>query len=125
LMRDSLDLFAVEVGRLVAVGLLDDEVAELCGQRHEWGQADRTATRYGRQRGYICVGGQKIGIERPRVRSTTGEGEVPLTRYAELQRPETLPEAFLRRMVRGVSTRDYEGVIDVASTGCGVKKSSV
>lgn len=125
LLRHSLDLFAVEIGRRVAVGLLDDEVAELCGRRHEWGQADRTATRYGRQPGYICVGGQKIGIERPRVRSTTGAGEVPLTRYEELQQPDTLPEAFLRRMVRGVSTRDYEGVIDVAGTGCGVKKSSI
>lgn len=125
LMQESLDQFAVEIGRRVAVGLLDDEVEQLCGQRHEWGQAERIATRHGRQQGYICVGGQKIGIQRPRVRSTRGQGEVPLARYEDLQRRDTLAEAFLRRMVRGVSTRDYEGVIDLAATGCGVKKSSV
>jgi transposase-like protein len=125
LLQNSLDLFAVEIGRRVAVGLLDDEVAQLCGPRHQWGRMDRRATRYGRQPGYICVGGQKIRIERPRVRSTTGDGEIHLERYEQLQRPDALPEAFLRRMVRGVSTRDYEQVIDLAAEGCAVKKSSV
>lgn len=126
LLRDSLDVFAMEIGRRVAVGLLEDEVEQLCGRRHEWGQAGRTATRYGRQGGYICVGGQKTRIQRPRVRSTMAEGgEVPLERYGQLQRPEALPQAFLRRMVRGVSTRDYAGVIDQTTAACGVKKSSV
>jgi transposase-like protein len=125
LLRDSLDLFAIEIGRWVAVALLDDEVAQFCGPRHQWGQPERVATRYGRQPGYICVGGQKLRIQRPRVRSTAGEGEVRLSRYEQLKRPDVLPQAFLRHMVRGVSTRDYEGVIDLAAEGCGVKKSSV
>jgi transposase-like protein len=36
-----------------------------------------------------------------------------------------MPEAALKRMVRGVSTRDYEQVVDLAREGCGVQKSSV
>jgi transposase-like protein len=126
LLRNSLDVFAIAIGRRVAVGLLEDEVEQLCGPRHDWDQAGRTATRYGRQQGYICVGGQKTRIQRPRVRSTTNHGgEVPLERYGQLQQPEALPQAFLRRLVRGVSTRDYEGVIDSTAAACGVKKSSV
>jgi putative transposase len=125
LLQQSLDQFAIEIGRRVALGLLEDEVQERCGPRHQWGQADREATRHGRQTGYVCVGGQKITIERPRVRSSDGSGEVTLARYAQLQRPEALPQAFLRRMVRGVSTRNYESVIDLANEGFGVKKSSV
>ena len=35
------------------------------------------------------------------------------------------PEAVLRRMVRGVSTRDYADVIDLRRVGFGVEKSSV
>ena len=48
-----------------------------------------------------------------------------LETYALLQRDEAMPEACLRRMVRGVSTRDYEAVVDLATKGFGVKKSSV
>ena len=36
-----------------------------------------------------------------------------------------MPQAVLRRMVRGVSTRDYANVIDLTRDGFGVKKSSV
>ena len=125
LLQDSLDTFAIEIGRRVAVGLLVDEVEELCGPKHQWGQQGRTATRHGSQPGYVCVGGQKLAIQRPRVRSTQGGGEVPLSRYGDLQRLDALPQGFLRRMVRGVSTRDYEGVIDLATEGFGVKRSSV
>lgn len=126
LMRQSLDGFAIEIGRQVAVQLLEDEVEQLCGPRHQWGQPGRTASRYGHQRGYVCLGGQKVRVSRPRVRSLgAGNSEVPLERYASLQQPEALPQAFLRRMVRGVSTRNYEGVVDLAAAACGVKKSSV
>jgi hypothetical protein len=59
------------------------------------------------------------------VRRADGGGEVPLETYARLQDPEAMPEAVLRRMIRGVSTRDYENVIDPTRDGFGVKKSSV
>ena len=36
-----------------------------------------------------------------------------------------MPRAVLRRMVRGVSTREYEHVVDMARDGFGVDKSSV
>jgi transposase-like protein len=55
------------------------------------------------------------------VRRTDGGGEVPLETYARLQ----APEAVLRRMARGVSTRDYADVIDLTRDGYGIQKSSV
>ena len=61
----------------------------------------------------------------PRVRRVDGGGEVALETYARLQSGDSMPQAVLRRMVRGVSTRDYESVIDVARDGFGVAKSSV
>ena len=66
-----------------------------------------------------------MAITRPRVRQDDGGGEVPLEMYACLQSPDAMPNAVLRRMVRGVSTRDYEQVIDLARDGFGVAKSSV
>ena len=66
-----------------------------------------------------------MAITRPRVRQANGGGEVPLEMYASLQSPDAMPNAVLRRMVRGVSTREYEQVIDLARDGFGVAKSSV
>ena len=124
LMQDSLEGLAVELGLLVASAILEDEVARLCGRRYER-QPDRSHTRYGRQRGVATLAGQKLPIDRPGVRRADGGGEVALEAYARLQSGEAMPEAVLRRMVRGVSTRDYEEVIDVARDGFGVAKSSV
>jgi putative transposase len=124
LMQDSLESLALKLGMLVASSLLEDEVTRLCGRRHER-QPHRTYTRYGHRRGTATLAGQKIAIARPRARHTDGGGEVPLETYARLQSPESMPEAVLRRIVRGVSTRDYANVIDLTRDGFGVEKSSV
>ena len=106
LMQDSLESLAVELGLLVASDILEDEVARLCGARYQH-QPGRTHTRYGRQGGVVTLAGQKLPIDRPRVRRADGGGEVPLETYARLHSPDAMPQAVLRRMVRGVSTRDY------------------
>jgi transposase-like protein len=123
-MQDSLESLALELGLLVAASLLEDEVTRLCGLRYQR-QVGRTYTRYGHQRGVATLSGQKVAIDRPRVRHTDGRGEVPLDIYARLQSPDAMPRAVLRRMVRGVSTRDYAGVVELARDGFGVAKSSV
>jgi transposase-like protein len=123
-MEDSLGTLALELGLLVASGLLEDEVTRLCGPRYQR-QPDRTHARYGRQRGVATLAGQKVAIERPRVRQAGDGAEVPLETYARLQSPDAMPRAVLRRMVRGVSTRDYAAVVDLARDGFGVAKSSV
>ncbi|NIP69157.1 MAG: IS256 family transposase, partial [Planctomycetales bacterium] len=124
LMQDALHSFATEMGLLIAAQLLEDEVTQRCGQRHER-VADRSVTRHGRQQGVITLAGQKLHIERPRIRYTNGVGEAELATYGLLQRDEAMPQATLKRLVRGVSCRDYEGVVDLAQAGFGVKKSSV
>jgi transposase-like protein len=112
------------MGLRIASQLLEDEVTRRCGERYER-RPDRELFRHGRQSGYVTLSGQKLAVDRPRVRRTGGRGEVELQTYALLQRDEAMPEACLRRMVRGVSTRDYEHVVDLAREGFGVKRSSV
>ncbi len=123
-MQDSLDGPAVELGLLVASAILEDEVTRLCGGRCER-QPSREHTRYGHQRGVATLAGQKLPIERPRVRKADGGGEAPLETYTRLQSDDAMPQAVLRRMVRGVSTRDYEDVIDTAREGFGVARLHV
>ena len=125
LMQEGLHKLAVEIGRLVAVGLLEDEVNQLCGERYTYSPPGRTATRHGGQRGWATVAGQKVPLARPRVRHTDGRGEAQLEVYRQLQNPENLRSAVLRRMVHGVSARDYEQVVEQTRQGFGVKRSSV
>lgn len=124
LMQDSLQGLAVELGLMVASAILEDEVTRLCGARYER-PPERTHTRYGRQGGVVTLGGQKLPIDKPRVRRAGSGGEVALENYEKLQSPDAMPHAVLRRMVRGVSTREYEEVVDMARDGFGVGKSSV
>jgi putative transposase len=123
-MQDSLDGLTVQMGLLCASAILEDEVTRLCGARYER-QPGREHTRYGHQRGVTTLAGQKLPIERPRVRKADGSGEVALETYARLQSDDAMPQAVLRRMIRGVSTRDYEDVIDMAREGFGVGHSCV
>lgn len=122
--RQSLSTFAVEVGLKVAQCLLEDEVRQRCGERHER-QPGRQETRFGHQPGYITIAGQKVSLAKPRVRSTHGRGEADLERYRLLQSPDALPQAALEHLVNGVSTRRYEQVVQLARQGFGVKRSSV
>lgn len=124
MMQDSLTDFATEMGLKVACLLLEDEVDQRCGSRYER-VPERTVTRYGHQRGVTVIAGQKLPIQRPRMRYTRQCGEAELETYAQLQSPEAMPQAVLKRLVRGVSCRDYEGVVDLAREGFGVQKSSV
>src|SRR5260370_177302 len=123
-MQEGLHRFGVTIGLELAALMMKDEVERLCGVRYEH-PAERTATRHGQQRGVITIAGQKIGIERPRGRSTKANGEIPLELYGLARRQEAMPAAVLARMGRGVSCRDYEGVIESTAEGFGVKRSSV
>lgn len=124
MLSDELHSFAIDLGLLMAGRFLEAEVTRLCGQRYER-QADRQHTRYGHQPGFVTVAGQKAKISRPRVRQAGSGPEVELSLYQAMQSPEAMPEAALKRLVRGVSTRNYEEVVDLARAGFGVKKSSV
>jgi len=124
-LQEGLHSLAVEIGRVVAVGLLEDEVSEVCGERYGRVPAGRKASRHGGQQGWVMVDGQKVPLLRPRARCTNGSGEVRLERYRELQQPRRLRETVLRRILHGVSGRNYEQVVGQVRESFGVKRSSV
>jgi putative transposase len=119
---EGLHGMALEVGIEVAQSLIADEVEQRCGPANQRSN-DRKAYRYGSQSGFIRMGGQRIGLKRPRVRSIGGS-EIELQMYRRLQR-ESGESAVMRRVVRGVSCRDYKLVIDAIRRGRGISSSSV
>lgn len=114
---------AAQAGLLMMKALIDEEVEQIAGMRYGH-QADRQATRWGREEGHVIFCGRKVAMPRPRVRSVEGR-EVPLPRYQAFAHPQRLQEAVSQRILRRVSTRDYAGVLDDVCDGYGIQKSSV
>jgi putative transposase len=121
---ERIDSMAIECATMLAGEVIEHEVTALCGERYAR-DGSRKATRYGSQRGSITIAGRKVGIEKPRVRAADGGGEIDLSSYRRLRRKGAMGEAVLERMARGVSCRNYEGVVTASCEGFGMKKSSV
>jgi transposase-like protein len=103
--------------------LMQEEVRELVGERSQR-QAERTASRWGSERGYCVVMGQKVPVDRPRVRSTDDQ-EVRLGSYEMFHRGEPLTEAVWEKLMLGLSTRKYGQAIRQFSEAYGLEKSAV
>ena len=103
--------------------LMQEEVRELAGERSQ-PQSDRTAHRWGSERGYCVVMGQKVPIQRPRVR-TTGDKEVRLGSYEMFHRGEPLTETVWEKLMLGLSTRNYGQAIRQFTEAYGLEKSAV
>jgi hypothetical protein len=72
----------------------------------------------------VVFGGQKLPIERPRVRGRDG-GELVLENYRRFQQDGAMQRAVVRPLTRKGSTRDYGGAIGALGDAYGVGKSSV
>jgi transposase-like protein len=103
--------------------LMDEEVRKLAGERSR-PQPERTANRWGKERGYCVVMGQKVPIERPRVR-TTEDKEVRLGSYEMFHRGEPLSETVWEKLMLGLSTRRYGQAVREFTEAYGLGKSAV
>jgi putative transposase len=104
--REGLLALSVEVGRGVLRELLEAEVDEIVGPKGKW-NPDRIAVRHGHEDGEVTLGGRRVAVERPRVRTADGEAEVPLASYEHFADRDQLEDVVLERMLSGVWTREY------------------
>lgn len=122
--HDAVEAVAGQAGLLVMQAIINQEVKDVTGgERHER-SANRRGFRWGYEEGYVYFAGQKLPVRRPRVRGLDHK-EVPLESYGMFQQDSRMQRATARRVIRGVSTRDYEGVIEAMEDGYGIKKSSI
>src|SRR5215510_7275019 len=103
--------------------LMEEEVRELVGERSQR-QPERMASRWGSERGYCVVMGQKVPIQRPRVR-TVEDKEVRLGSYEMFHRGEPLTETVWEKLMLGLSTRKYERAVREFTEAYGLEKSAV
>jgi len=103
--------------------LMEEEVREVVGERSRR-QPDRTANRWGKERGFCVVMGQKVPIERPRVR-TTDDQEIRLGSYELFHRGEPLTETVWEKLMLGLSTRKYGAAVREFREAYGLEKSAI
>jgi putative transposase len=132
-MREGLLAASVSIGLDVMGELIDAEVTEVAGPkgRHDPG---RRAYRHGSEDGKVSLGGRRVPVRRPRVRSVAGAGgverEVHLESYDTFASVDLLADHMVASMLAGLSGRRYERALEpvgetVEATASGTSQSAV
>src|SRR5213593_3878633 len=114
--KEGLLALSVGVGLGVLAELLEEEVVEVVGAKGKH-NADRVAVRHGHESGDVMLGGRRVAVERPRVRSADGRAEVRLATYEHFADRDPLTKSVLERMLAGVSTRRYQRTQEARRAG--------
>jgi transposase-like protein len=103
--------------------IMEDEVRRLAGERCQRRQQEQ-GYRWGREDGFLVVDGQKVKVQRPRVRSTDGH-EQTLGSYELFRRGQPLDEAVWDKLLLEISTRNYAKAVRQFAASYGLEKSAV
>jgi transposase-like protein len=104
--RDGLLALSVSVGLRVVHDLMEREVDEVVGPKYKR-DPERTAKRHGHERGSMTLGGRRVAVSRPRMRTADDEHELPVESYECFADRDPLTRAVMDRMLAGVSTRKF------------------
>jgi putative transposase len=129
-MREGLLAASTAVGLEIMTELMTAEVTDLAGLKSMHDPA-RTATRHGSDDGTVTLGGRRLPIRRPRVRTVGDDAhELPLESYDTFASTDLLAEHIVAGMLAGLSSRRYKlglepvgAAVEQAATG--TSKSAV
>jgi transposase-like protein len=112
-----------EAGLALMQTVMEEEVRHLAGERHQQHEG-RRAHRWGKENGYCVVDGQKVPIQKTRLR-TKDKREQRLGSYELFQRSGPLEMGVWDKLMRGLSTRNYGAEVKDFHNAYGVEKSAV
>ena len=110
-MREGLLALAVGAGLQVLQTLMVEDVTAVCGPkgRHD---PKRAAVRHGSEQGSVTLGGRRVPVARPRMRTADGAAEVPVPAYELFSQTEVLGRMAMQKMLAGLSTRGYRAGLE-------------
>ncbi len=121
--REGLLALSVGVGLGVVHELMEAEVSEVVGPKGKHDR-DRTAKRHGHEQGSMTLGGRRVPVSRPRMRTADDEHELPVQTYGYFADRDPLTRAVMDRMLAGVSTRKFAVVGEPVGTGVEASSSA-
>ena len=114
----------VPLGLIHIHELLDEEVTALAGARYARKEASTHGRRHGSNPGTVGLAGQRVPIQVPRVRSVSGS-EIGLRSYAALSGDREVNDLVLKRVLYGISCRNYEAAAESIPGAIGLSSSTV
>ena len=132
-MREGLLAASVAIGLEVMGELAEAEVVELAGPKGEH-DPGRAVYRHGSEAGRVILGGRRVPVRRPRLRTVADEDgadrEVRLESYDTFASVDLLSERMVASVLAGLSGRRYERALEpvgeqVEATATGTSQSSV
>lgn len=112
---------AVSAGTLVMQAIMEAEVEHLAGQRYT---RKTDIDRWGREKGYVVLGGQKSSVDHQRLRDKQKQ-EVKISSYQRFHQEDERAQAVFAHLVAGMSCRAYGQVVERVQEGYGLSKSVV
>jgi putative transposase len=116
----------VELVKRYGESLMAEAVAQKAGTKYSRAEeGSATYDRWGTNPGSLRVGEEKVRVRVPRLMNTqTGKTEYPdvYERLREIPLPE---EKLMRKVLRGISQKDYESVTREMVTSFGLSQSSI
>ncbi len=122
-MVDAVRELSQEAGLMVVSAAMLSECERIAGPKNSKNPL-RRANWWGGELGPIYYDGQKVLIERPRLRGMDNK-EIPLATYRAFKDPKGMRGSVMKNMVLGISSRNYEEAVESLIKGYGIKRSSV
>jgi putative transposase len=114
----------VPLGLMHVQELLDEEVTALAGERYARKEESSRGRRHGSNPGSVGLAGQRVAVQVPRVRSVHGS-EIPLRSYEALRGDHAVNDLLLKRVLYGISCRNYEAAAEAIPGAIGLSSSTV
>ena len=112
---------------LMAIGAeLEAEVTALAGERYRREGGQPGLARHGSNPSSVRLAGQRVPVRVPRVRNVAAGRGVPLASFQAVRSsPGSVDQTLLRRVLCGLSCRDYEGAAAAFPGAIGLSPSTV
>jgi hypothetical protein len=122
-MKQGVGALVRQAGLQLMQLVIERDVAQLVGERYRHTDG-RQAWRWGKEKGFCRIDGQKVPLDRSRVRDLRGK-EIPLGSYLLFQHDPQFYQRLWQDVMRGLSTRQYGPVIRRFAEAYGIEKSVV
>jgi transposase-like protein len=121
-LRNGVGQFLLQAQLGLLTLIMENEVDWMTGQRYDRG-AESEVQRWGHEDGSVVVNGQKMPVQRPRVRSE--EGDVKIGSYELFRRDEEQQKRIWEAITRGLTTRGYGPTVRESEKAFAIGKSAV